>query len=123
MVYRINGKLDNVRFAKIEGYNNYLICGSGAVYSLKGKKARKMKPYDDGRGYLQIDLCKDSVRKHCKIHRLVAQAFISNPNGFRDVDHIDGNKKNNCISNLQWLSHRDNIRKYYGMELKDIQEV
>ena len=120
MVYRINGNLDNMVFQKIEGYNDYLICGNGDVYSLKKKKPRKMKPYNDCRGYFKIDLYKDNVRKRCKVHRLVAQAFIPNPYGFSDVDHIDGNKKNNCISNLQWLSHRDNIRKYHGKALKDI---
>ena len=120
MAYKVNGNLDNMVFKKIEGYDDYLIRGNGDVYSLKGKKARKLKPAVTVNGYLQIGLIKDKERKWFTIHRLVAQAFIPNPQGFTDVDHIDGNKKNNCIGNLQWLSHRDNIRKYYGMALKDI---
>ena len=123
MVYKVNGNLDNMVFKKIEGYNDYLICGNGDVYSLKGKRARKLKPEVTAKGYLRVDLHKDTVRKHCRIHRLVAQAFIPNPYGFEVVDHIDGNKKNNCISNLQWLSRGDNVRKYHGKPLKDIQEV
>ena len=123
MVYRIKGNLDNMVFKKIEGYDNYLICGSGAVYSLQKKSARKLKPEVTAKGYLRIDLYKDNARKHCRVHRLVAQAFIPNPCGFDTVDHIDGNKKNNCISNLQWLSNGDNTRKYHGKPLQDIQEV
>ncbi len=120
MVFKVNGNLDNMVFKKIEGYNDYLICGSGDVYSLQKKKARKLKPEVTAKGYLRIDLYKDKVRKHCRIHRLVAQAFIPNPCGFDTVDHIDGNKKNNCISNLQWLSNGDNTRKYHGKALQDI---
>lgn len=123
MVYKVRGNLDNMVFKKIEGYNDYLICGSGDVYSLKGKRARKLKPEVTAKGYLRVELHKDTVRKHCRIHRLVAQAFIPNPYGFDVVHHIDGNKKNNCISNLQWLTSGDNTRKYYGKPLKDIQEV
>ena len=123
MVYKVKGNLDNVRFAKIKDYTNYLICGSGAVYSLQKKSARKLKPEVTAKGYLRIDLYKDNVRKHCRIHRLVAQAFIPNPQGFDTVDHIDGNKKNNCISNLQWLSNGDNTRKYHGKPLQDIKEA
>lgn len=125
MVYKINGNLDNMVFKKIEGYEDYLIRGNGDVYSLKGKKARKLKPAVVGkcRNYLAVSLCKNGIQKTFKIHRLVAQAFIPNPYGFDTVDHIDGNTKNNCISNLQYLSRGDNTRKYYGKALKDIQEA
>ena len=120
MVYKVNGNLDNMVFKKIEGYDDYLIRGNGDVYSLKGKKAKKLKPAGNGRGYLRVRLRKNNKTKDCYIHRLVAQAFIPNPYGFSDVDHIDGNKKNNCIGNLQYLSRGDNVRKYYGKPLKDI---
>ena len=123
MVYKVKGNLDNVRFAKIKDFDNYLICGSGAVYSLQKKSASKLKPEVTAKGYLRIDLYKDTARKHCRVHRLVAQAFIPNPQGFDTVDHIDGNKKNNCISNLQWLSNGDNTRKYHGKPLQDVQEA
>lgn len=123
MVFKINGNLDNVRFAKIKDFDNYLIRGNGDVYSLQKKNVRKLKPEITAKGYLRVDLYKDTVRKHCRVHRLVAQAFMPNPYGFDTVDHIDGNKKNNCISNLQWLSNGDNTRKYHGKPLQDILEV
>ena len=122
MVFKVNGNLDNMVFKKIEGYDDYLIRGNGDVYSLKYKKARKLKPRDNGRGYLAVRLCKDNTQKNYLVHRLVADAFIPNPHSFSDVDHIDGNTRNNCISNLQWLSHRDNVRKYHGKPLQDISE-
>ena len=122
MVYRIKGNLDNMVFKKIEGYDDYLIRGNGDVYSLKGKRARKLKPgkRHKNKDYLSVILYKDNKLKNYLVHRLVAQAFIPNPYGFDTVDHIDGNKKNNCISNLQWLSRGDNARKYFGKALKDI---
>lgn len=123
MVYKVNGNLDNMVFKKIDGYDDYLIRGNGDVYSLKSKKARKLKSYNNGHGYLFVNLRKNNKKKNYYIHRLVAQAFIPNLYGFDTVDHIDGNKKNNCISNLQWLSRGDNVRKYHKKLLKDIQEV
>lgn len=53
-------------------------------------------------------------KPYCRpVHRLVAQTFISNPDKLTDVDHINNDKTNNSISNLNWLSHRDNCRKYF----------
>lgn len=67
---------------------------------------------DDGNGYLIVNLWKDNKLKHYKVHRLVASAFISNPNGLRDVNHKDENKYNNNVENLEWTSHKANIN--YG---------
>lgn len=60
-------------------------------------------------GYYCVTLRKNK-KSYCKtIHRLVANAYIPNPNNYSDVDHIDRNKTNNIISNLRWLSHKDNM--------------
>lgn len=68
------------------------------------------KPYDDQHGYLLVDLYAGNVRTKCKVHRLVLEAFSPIPNceGL-DVNHIDGNKKNNNLSNLEWCTRRDNL--------------
>ena len=68
-----------------------------------------MKPYENHKGYLKIGLCKDGKCEKHRVHRLVAQAFIPNPYGLSDVNHIDGNKQNNSVSNLEWVSNRDNV--------------
>ena len=83
---------------------------------------REVKPWSGGCGYLAVTI---PYRKDCSIHRLVAEAFIPNPLGLRDVDHIDGDKTNNRIENLRWVSHRENCNnpntKYkhvYGSKCK-----
>ena len=65
---------------------------------------REVKPWL-GCGYLSVFI---PYRKTWFIHRLVAEAFIPNPLGLRDVDHIDGNKSNNRVENLRWVSHKEN---------------
>ena len=56
-------------------------------------------------GYLSVTI---PYREGCYVHRLVAEAFIPNPLGLRDVDHIDGNKSNNRVENLRWVTHKEN---------------
>lgn len=71
---------------------------------------RILKPNKIHKGYLQVSLCKDGERKPALVHRLVAQAFISNPNHYPQVNHIDENKTNNCVDNLEWCINQYNIR-------------
>ena len=47
------------------------------------------------------------------VHKLVAETFISNPNNYTEVDHIDRNKQNNKVSNLRWVTHQENMKKKY----------
>ena len=87
----------------------YAITSCGKVWSYKTKKF--LKPYGNKNGYLRVDLRKDKERKHFLIHRLVAEAYIPNPNNYETVDHIDFDKTNNCVNNLQWMSRGENCRK------------
>lgn len=64
-------------------------------------------------GYYVVNL----KRKLYYIHRLVAEAFIPNPNNLPQVNHIDGNKKNNCVENLEWCTNSENIRHAYENNL------
>ena len=59
-------------------------------------------------GYRQVILSKDGKRNYQKVHRLVAETFISNPDSKKQVNHIDGNKLNNCIDNLEWNTPSEN---------------
>lgn len=69
------------------------------------------KPYINDSGYLCVgiyDSEKGQSVQH-RVHRLVAEAFIPNPDGKRTVNHIDGNKLNNCVENLEWATHKENL--------------
>lgn len=94
----------------IIGYEGlYAITSCGRVYSYKSKKF--LKPQKNTKNYLFVTLYKSGKPKSFFVHRLVAEAYIENPNNLETVDHIDSNKSNNSINNLQWLSSEDNVRK------------
>ncbi len=74
-----------------------------------------MQPVDNGRGYLTVMLSKNKTKKHKYIHRLVAETFIVNPDNFPEVNHIDENKQNNNILNLEWCNR--NYNNLYGTKI------
>lgn len=101
----------------IEGYEGkYQINQLGQVRSLNYKRMRKIKRIKHSKqknGYLYIILYDNSnSKKTYYIHRLVAQTFLSNLNNYKEVNHIDENKENNCVWNLEWCTHEYNIN--YG---------
>lgn len=79
-----------------------------------------LSPNINNHGYLYLCLCKNKHRWYAKVHRLVAITFLSNPNNFTDVNHKDGNKKNNIIENLEWCSHSENQKHAirHGLNMK-----
>ena len=95
----------------VKGYDGlYEVSDKGRVRSLKFGKEKILKPWNDGWGYLKINLCKDGHVKILKVHRLVAKAFVPNPNNLETVNHKDEVKTNNVASNLEWMSPADNKR-------------
>ena len=84
-------------------------------YYVKGQKRVRhygeslMKQYEDQDGYLQCHLQDHGREVYCNVHRYVAQAFISNPNGLPEVNHIDGDKHNNKLENLEWCDNQYNV--------------
>jgi hypothetical protein len=86
----------------IENFNNYEISTLGNIKNNKTNKI--LKPFSNNSGYLNISLSKNNIKKNFKIHRLVAFAFIPNLENKLTVNHIDKNKQNNCISNLEWAT-------------------
>ena len=93
----------------IKDYPHLLISRTGKVWTTTYD--RELHPHLTNRGYLRVNLSKDKTVKRVGVHRLVAEAFIPNPDNLPAVDHIDGNKLNNKVENLQWISHSDNCRK------------
>ena len=71
---------------------------------------RIMHVYVDTRGYLSLTLRRDGRQIIQRVHRLVAEAFLGGPHPELDVNHIDGDKTNNCIENLEWCTREENIR-------------
>ena len=85
----------------IKGYEGlYAVTPEGEVWSYKYKKF--LTPADDGNGYLRVGLFKNGERKMYMVHRLVAMAYLPNPENLPQVNHRDENKANNCLQNLEW---------------------
>lgn len=95
----------------IKEYPNYMISSYGRIKSLGNNKTRKekiLKPKKKRNGYLQVHLSKNGKLKSFQIHRLVAEAFIPNPNNYPQINHKDENKGNNVVSNLEWCTAKYN---------------
>lgn len=95
----------------IADYENlYQISNRGRVKSLPRngtcKYEKILTPHKDSKGYYNVSLSKNGKRKIAYIHRLVAEAFIPNPENLPDVYHIDGNPANNDVTNLYWCTHQ-----------------
>jgi len=91
----------------IINYPNYEIDNNGIIYN---KYGNQISPCKNNKGYLRVSLSHNTIKKSFLIHRLVAIHFIPNLNNYDQVNHIDGNKTNNSITNLEWCSASDNIK-------------
>lgn len=124
----------------VAGYEGcYQVSRSGSVRSLdrirplisrSGNPTTKifyggvMKTSYNNRGYEMAWFCKDSKRKACTVHRLVALAFIPNPLGLPEVNHKDGVKSHNYVENLEWSTVADNRKHAWdiGLQPKKVSE-
>lgn len=89
----------------------YQVSNMGNVKSVRNNKILSQTNHNGG--YKLVSISIDGNHKELTVHRLVALAFIPNPNGCRDVNHKDGNKANNSVENLEWVSHSENIKHSY----------
>ena len=94
-------------FVKIEGFEKYEVSNLGRVRN--AKSGRILKPHLIQSGYLKHSLYGYDKRKNLLLHRILATAFIDNPEGKPCVNHIDENKLNNDLSNLEWCTERENV--------------
>lgn len=100
--------IDDFKGKKIANYPNYLISKEGQVYSTKTNKIKLSQKNQNG--YCRIELLNENEKKKFYIHRLVAEAYIPNPNNYNQVNHKDLNKHNNNVNNLEWCSEAMNMQ-------------
>lgn len=116
----------------IPGYDYYEVSSEGRVRSLgrwentkhggrRFRKGRILKPVNRGRGYMCVGIFNEEGHKLAAIHRLVAEAFIPNPDSLYCVNHKDENPSNNVVSNLEWCDYQYN--NSYGNHNKKIVEA
>lgn len=116
---------DEERWLPVVGYEGvYVVSSLGRVRLLEHSFVRRngsffsvrskiKKPYKDRHGYLQVRLQKNQKGKNKSVHRLVAEAFIPNPDNKPEVNHKNGVRTDNRIENLEWVSRNENIQHSY----------
>ena len=104
-------------FVKIDGFENYEVSNLGRVRNIKSGRILKPRLHN---GYLRLCLYKNNKNKDLLLHRIIATAFIDNPDEKPQVNHIDENKLNNDLSNLEWCTERENA--IHGTRIKRIAE-
>ena len=104
----------------VKGYEGlYKVSNTGKVKSFQRNREKLLSDKYYENGYLRASLSKNKEKKKVLIHRLVAETFIPNPENKPEVNHIDGNKKNNNASNLEWCTHCENIKHAWETGLNE----
>ena len=102
------------------GFDDYLCNEEGEIYSLKRNRILKGRSM---RGYRRVVLMKDGKQVNALVHRLIAQTFIPNPENKPYINHIDGDKTNNSVSNLEWCTQKKNVHHAMKTGLKNDRKV
>ena len=114
----------------IKGYEGYYqVSNFGRVKSLArvvecrkdvfvNKKEKFLSDWDCGKGYRKVKLSKDAIEKSIRVHRLVVETFLDNPEAKSEVNHINGIKNDNRIENLEWCTSSENTKHALNNKLK-----
>jgi len=105
-------------FKKVKGYeDHYEISNKGRVRGTSYKGTKILNPAITKNGYLNVVFCVKQIKVHKLVHRLVAEAFIENNNNLEQVNHINGNKQDNRVENLEWCTQEYNNFHAYNTNL------
>ena len=99
------GKYEVSNLGRVKSLSRYVACKGGRV---SFRKSRYLK-FEDNHGYKKVSLCKECTKKEFLVHRLVAEAFVPNPENKPEINHKDGARDNNIYTNLEWVTHSENI--------------
>lgn len=100
---------------KIKDFPNYAVSQQGKVWNIKRNKEKAQQTYH---GYKYVQLHRNGETKVVSVHRLVAEAFLPNPQKLPCVNHKDENKENNCVENLEWCTYKYNNEYGVGQPTK-----
>lgn len=96
------------KLVEINGYEGYFVNKKGKLFSNKRGKLKELTYSKDKDGYIRRCLVKNGISKHYRLHRLIAETFISNPNNYKYVNHKNGIKDDNRVENLEWCTAKIN---------------
>lgn len=101
---------------------DYFVTKNGEIFSSKRGNIKKLSTNVDRKAnnYVRVNIvCSDGIKRKYLVHRLVAHVFIPNPDNLPEVNHKDGNKLNNSVDNLEWVTRKDNIKHAHALKLRD----
>ena len=116
VIYGFENYYEVSNLGKIRSVDRCVFHKTSLLLNLKGKS---IKPHLNKNGYLFVNITKKSKAFNKSVHRLVAESFLDNPHDKKDVNHIDGNKLNNEVTNLEWATRSENLIHAYNIGLKD----
>lgn len=111
----IREKLKNLSILKQYNFDNRYVCNKkGEVFLIVGNKYKRMSPFITRDDYVEYVLTeRDGYKRHIQAHRLVALLYIPNPKQLGYVNHINHNRSDNRVENLEWVTQSDNLFKRY----------